>query len=251
MTDLLDFLPDIPRYVEIRAMLLNGDGVCLGSVTRNPLSLVIMDDDGSLAAVIGAPPESAIREAARAKELLAFDDNCEYVASVLADWPHEGATLHELPRDWMPPAIQSGSFDGVRIIDRPISTYSHIPEELAEELRDAEEMKSPIGAAFVDGWPVAFCYAGWVTETRWDVAIDTLEEYRQRGFAAAAALYMIDYWAKARAAPHAPDGPRTQRRPVWGSADSNPPSFRLAAKLGFDPVDRLHVFTRPSEIDLG
>jgi hypothetical protein len=33
--------------------------------------------------------------------------------------------------------------------------------------------------------------------------------------------------------------------PVWGAVESNIPSMKLAAKLGFTPVDRLVVFEQP------
>ena len=36
----------------------------------------------------------------------------------------------------------------------------------------------------------------------------------------------------------------TGRRPVWGAEDGNVASLRLAAKLGFEPVDRLAVVKR-------
>ena len=38
-------------------------------------------------------------------------------------------------------------------------------------------------AAFDGDVAVSFCYAGWETETWWDVSIDTLPLWRARGFA--------------------------------------------------------------------
>ncbi len=48
------------------------------------------------------------------------------------------------------------------------------------------------------------------------------------------------------------------REPVWGALESNEPSMKLAAKLGFVPVDRIFVFeparsqqqARPVEAEL-
>jgi hypothetical protein len=232
--EILRRLPDTPRYVEFRAMLLNDTGACVGPVSLDPLAFAVAYHDGSLIGVVGNPPGQAIAEAAReAEEILAFEDNVEHVASILPDWKYEGATLHLLPEGWRAPECQSPG--DVRILDKKIHEYSHIPEELAEELREAEAMRTPIGAAFVDGLPVAFCYAGHVTESLWDVSIDTLEGHRRRGLAMKAAIFMIDYWG------------RLGRKPVWGSADSNPPSSLLAAKLGFVPVDRLILFTSPQD----
>ena len=108
-------------------------------------------------------------------------------------------------------------------------------EALRDELTIESRAGTPIAAACVDEHPVAFCYAGAVTETLWDVSIDTLELYRRRGFAAQCAAYLIRRLAE--------DG----KRPVWGAAESNAPSARLAAKLGFTPVDSLVVLRRPTD----
>ena len=37
---------------------------------------------------------------------------------------------------------------------------------------------------------------------------------------------------------------REGREPVWGALASNTPSLRLAAKLGFVPVDEIVVFSK-------
>jgi RimJ/RimL family protein N-acetyltransferase len=66
----------------------------------------------------------------------------------------------------------------------------------------------------------------------WDVSIDTLEEHRGRSLGAAAVRFMIEYMRG--------EG----RDPVWGALESNRASLRLAAKLGFVPVDRIVVFSR-------
>jgi len=50
---------------------------------------------------------------------------------------------------------------------------------------------SPLAVTCVNGMPVAFCHAGWVTETLWDVSIDTLESWRNRGYARAAATALL------------------------------------------------------------
>ena len=42
---------------------------------------------------------------------------------------------------------------------------------------------SLIAVTFVENQPVSFCYAGAVTESLWDVSIDTLPEHRRHGYA--------------------------------------------------------------------
>lgn len=229
--ELLERLPDIPRHVEIRGMLLGGAGELVGPVELDPLSCVILDGR-DLVCAIGKPPVNAIREAAAGvQEVLAFDDNADHVASAIPEWNCEIATLHLLPEGKFSAKC---SFDNVRMLaPGSVAGLSNLPGELAEELLDAEAFGAEIAAVFVDGSPVSFCYAGAVTETLWDVSIDTVEEHRRRGHAIKAASFMIEHWA------------RSGKQPVWGAADSNPPSALLAAKLGFVPVDKLWLFTRP------
>ncbi len=78
---------------------------------------------------------------------------------------------------------------------------------------------------------VALCAAGDVTETLWDVGIDTIQSYRRRGHASAC--------FRALAAEMARQG----RQPVWCAYEDYPPSLALAAKLGFTPVDRIAVLS--------
>ena len=81
--------------------------------------------------------------------------------------------------------------------------------------------------------PAAFCYAGAVTESLWDVSIDTLEPYRRQGYATRCAAFVIEQMRAAG------------KEPVWGSLFSNVASAQLAARLGFVPVDTIVVFARP------
>lgn len=118
--------------------------------------------------------------------------------------------------------LMSRYLDPARIPDLSLD------EELRGELLDGAE-GSPIAASFVDNTPVAFCHAGAVTETWWDIAIDTVSEHRQKGHAARAAAFMIG---------------QMSQRPVWQSDVKNPPSWRLAEKLGFVAVDEVEMFER-------
>jgi len=108
---------------------------------------------------------------------------------------------------------------------------NHVPRDLRRELEEAFTF-SPLAVACVTGMPVAFCYAGWVTETLWDVSIDTLEPWRNRGYAGAAATALLGAMRS------------RGKRAVWGALCSNGPSLRLAARLGFRPVSRVLVMTK-------
>jgi GNAT superfamily N-acetyltransferase len=108
-----------------------------------------------------------------------------------------------------------------------------VPPTLGDELRAAEAAGTPIAVALNKGCPAAFCYAGSITETLWDVSIDTLEPYRRRGHAMKAVSFLIEYYA-ARG-----------KQPVWGALASNYASAALAQRLGFAAVDTLCVFSAP------
>jgi GNAT superfamily N-acetyltransferase len=107
----------------------------------------------------------------------------------------------------------------------------HLPPGLRHEITYAREV-APLAAVFIDNLPVSFCYPCWRTESLWDVSIDTLADYRGRGFALHAAQFMISRLAREGLAP------------VWAAPESNAPSLRLARRLGFDPVDENVVFSR-------
>ncbi len=113
------------------------------------------------------------------------------------------------------------------------------PQFVARELEESEDRavcvvgRPPADAMLADGRPVSFCYAADETEGLWDISIDTLEPYRRQGYAARCVSYMVDEMR------------RRGKEPVWAAEETNLPSMRLAAKLGFVPVDGLLLF-RPS-----
>ncbi len=90
-----------------------------------------------------------------------------------------------------------------------------------------------VAVRVVAGVVVAVCAAGDVTETLWDVGIDTLEGHRRKGFAAACFRSLAAYMAL------------RGKQPVWGANEDNVQSLELARKLGFQPVDRVAVLSRP------
>jgi RimJ/RimL family protein N-acetyltransferase len=227
-------LPDLPRWVEARAYLLAGACEVRGLRWAPALSLVLRDPDLDLLLVVGAADGDAVRAAAAAcgpdAELVCAPEDADGVARALPAWRRMRAILHGLPDPSRLPVPSPGQ---VRFLARDEIGGLRVAEELRRELRWAAEM-SPIAATVVEGEPVSFCYAGSVTETLWDISIDTVPGHRRRGYAGLCVAFMVRHmeaWGK---------------RPVWGAAEDNPASWRLARKLGFVPVDELALFQAPA-----
>jgi GNAT superfamily N-acetyltransferase len=231
-----DRLPDVPRWVEARDLLRGGRCEILGLREEPGLSFVILDPAplGGII-VVGAPADEAILDAAARNtgggSLVAPLNQAERIARLLPAWTATRAVLHLLGDAPRLPAVAPGQ---VRFLEPGELGRLDLPGGLAEELRDAAE-RSPIAAALAEGRPVSFCYAGAVTETLWDISIDTLPEHRRRGYAALCVTHLIHHM-------HA-----RGKQPVWASVVENPASWMLARKLGFVPVDEVALFDPPED----
>lgn len=238
-------LPDVPRFVETRGMLLGGDCEILGleEDAAGP-SFVVRDGEEDLVCVVGYPAREAVAEAVapigNAGAVIAMPENVSRVAQAVPGREPQPAILHLLrpPRhlagglaERLPVATED---EPVRLLSGP-EELSLLPSglraELRAELERALRRDTPTVAAFVGVVPVSFCYVAAETEGLWDVSIDTLEEHRRQGHAARCAAYMIRHMRD-----------MVGKEPVWGAVESNAPSVGLAAKLGFVPVDRVFVF---------
>ena len=224
-------LPDIPRWVETRSMLLSSHCEVMGlEETRQP-SFALRSAEMELISVVGFPEPEAIREAAcrngNQGAVLATPENRGHVAASLADWTASPATIHALGDAPRLPVVPEGR---VRLLSpSEITALAGLPAELEEELAQVC-LRSTVAATFADDSPVSFCYTASETEGLWDISIDTLEGHRKRGYAGMCVAFLIEEMRK------------RGKEPVWGAEESNAPSMKLAAKLGFVPVDKLIVF---------
>jgi RimJ/RimL family protein N-acetyltransferase len=219
----------MPRLVETRSMLLS-----VGSEVRGDAEsghYVVWEDD--LAAVVGHPDLSLVREVLAAapgvKDLLVQRDVIETLRRGLPEWSFEEAVIHSLPDpapEWPLPGPDVSFLDDH-------TSLAHLPSELAAEIESARAA-GPVTATWCDDRAVAFCYASSVTETLWDVSIDTLPAYRRRGFAQSAVHLMAAFHRE------------SARGPVWGAVIGNLASLQLASRMGFVPVDTLFVLSRSS-----
>jgi hypothetical protein len=211
-------------------MLLSSRCKIFGLDESERLSFVVSNAEMELISVIGSPSKEAILDAVTSNGhqgvILAFADNSDCVAQALPDWNGNLAFLHLLNDYSRLPSTRQRE---VRFLAPGELETALLPAELKEELTMASH-SSPISAAFADDIPVSFCYAGSETESLWDISIDTLVEYRNRGYAGLSVAYLVEHMRE------------RGKQPVWGAEDKNMASMRLAAKLGFTVVDQLMVF---------
>ncbi len=233
MKELADSLPDLPRWVETRGLLLSGRCKIYG-LEPGGQAYALRSTDSPLACIVGRPDAEAIRRASRSlprhAELVAQKDSEDQVSRALTGWRPRPAMIHSL--SGRPLRAPKREATGIRLLtarDNPLLV--DLPIELNRELLRAVRY-SVAAAVFVDGRPLSFCYAGEQTETLWDVSIETIERQRRRGLASACATFLIRHMRD------------LGKEPVWGSLDENEASMSLAAKLGFEPLERLVVFSR-------
>jgi hypothetical protein len=213
-------------------MLLHGQARLIGPVVSAPPTFVALHDDGDQAIIVGRASTAVIVEAASmVDEILVASEDQAWVADALPDWRIESAILYLRSEGWTSPSVPN---DEVRFLaEGELAKLTHLPESLHLELCSAERSGAPIAVAWEGTHPAAFGYAGSMTETLWDVSVDTLAPYRRRGHAVRAVSFLIAHYGL------------RGKRPVWGALTSNNASRALAARLGFVPVGSLSIFATP------
>lgn len=223
-------LPDVPRWVEARDVLLSGECTIFGLREGRELSIVIQDPEDESIYVVGRPPISAVRAAiqqnVRGGSLVVASEQAAWLEQALPGWTRARIIVHTLSD---PGRLPEASAAQVAFLDPEMLRRIPMPAELLEELESGAG-HSLIAATFVEQQPVSFCYAGAVTESLWDVSIDTLPEHYRHGYASLCAAYMIRHMQA------------QGKQAVWQSLEENPASWRLAHKLGFTPVDEMAQF---------
>ena len=222
-------------------MLLHEQARLIGPASSSPPTFVALHRDGDQAVVVGRASRAAILEAASiAGEILTATEDASWVAGALPDWKVESAVLFRRSPESPLPTVRPGEVRFLATGELAALTGDVeplVPETLRDELRSAQADGTPIAVALEGGHAATFCYAGSITETLWDVSIDTLEPYRRRGHAMKAVSFLIEHYA-ARG-----------KQPVWGALVSNDASAALAARLGFAPVGSLLVLSAPKVVD--
>lgn len=236
ISQLAKALPDIPRLVEARGMLLANACEVIGLTENQGLHFVVRSFHTGVISVIGNPAIDSIRRAVQQNRtpnvVLAYEDNFQLVAEALPYWHIERAILHTRIDSIRLPQPASHTVRYISVAE--IVSHPDLSDELKAELMVAGKTTQVV-ASFAEGKAVSFCYAGWETETLWDVSIETLAEFRGKGHAVQAVVFLIHEINK------------RNKHPVWGALESNKASMRLAKKLFFEPVDSLFVFEQKRE----
>lgn len=231
--NLLDAVPDRPWWVETRALLLSGRAIVRGAADGT--AAVVLDPDLPSGFLVGRPDAQLLRTVTAAAparfELVVQADAIDGAQAALPDWRLAVATVHSPAAPW--PA-DGGEVPGDVVVSAPPREewLARVPE--ADEVRFYAALAEAIALRLDGGEVVAVCAAGDVTETLWDVGIDTVAEHRRRGHGTAA--------FKALAAHMAAAG----RQPVWCAEDANIASITLARRLGFRPVGRIAILGPPA-----
>lgn len=233
-----DRLPDLHRHVEVRDLLVSGAGTILSLEPGTELAFVLLDEESPCVFIVGEISAAALSTAVAAiragsTQVVAPPACTPRLIEALAGWSHAPLIVHALNDPSRLPTAGADDVDWVRPTDLRVQG---LPADLLAEL-ESGGAHSPIAAARVDGKAVAFCYAGSQTETLWDVAVDTLEPFRRRGYAGRCVAHVARHMAA------------IGKQPVWQALHNNPASWRLAAKIGFEPIDELTMFEPPASSD--
>lgn len=226
-------IPDLPRWVETRSMLLSGTAEVIGPGHDG---LVVINLDYGLVCVLGRPDVGDIREAisrlSGRRAVISAPEDRDHAAEALPEYKPVTAVVHLPGGNGL--RLPDVPANAVRLLDpgEAAGSLEWVPEDLARELRFAVR-RSPVAAALSGGAPVSFCYAAARTETLWDVAINTVEDFRRLGMAEMCVAYMVGLMRGAGLTP------------VWGAEEDNLGSLALARKLGFVPMDEVAVFHPP------
>jgi GNAT superfamily N-acetyltransferase len=240
--ELLGLVPDEPRWIDYRGLLLSGRfRVWAEEDAGSGFAARAVDE--RFVAVWGEPGEAAVQAAiGRGRNiedvLVAVGAGAERVAAALPGWEARRVFFHVLPG--APPAIEPPEGTDVAMLapEAPPAApdLAGLPAALRSEVGGLLARVQPLVAARVPpgdaGRIVSVCSAALETETLWDVSIETVPGHRRRGLAAAC-FSALARWMAERG-----------KRPVWGAHETNPPSLALAERLGFVRDSELLSFQR-------
>jgi hypothetical protein len=235
LAELAAALPDVPRWVAPRGLLLERRcEVLLGPEGKKGAGYLVLENDGPEAFAVNRPVASLVAQLEErglpAAKILAPIESADPWRALLPGWREHPAVLHVHPV----PATLPRPVHPTRFLTlADVEGFGALPQRLAEDLTRALS-RGPVAAAFLGASPVSFCHAAHRTESWFDLSIDTLEAHRRAGYATSAAAHLIHHMLA------------QGKKPVWGALDADTASMGLARKYGFRAVDRMMVFESPA-----
>ncbi|CAN5134405.1 hypothetical protein BH20ACT16_BH20ACT16_00990 [soil metagenome] len=231
---LISSLPDEDSWVETRALLLSGTAIVRNAADGD--GAVVLDPELPSGFLVGRADGALLGDVAAAAaadfELVVQADAIGDACAALPDWALSAATVLSPASPWGPAAAGGAGSPARVVISAPPGEQwlARVPE--ADEIRFYAAMAQAIALALADGEVVAVCAAGYVTESLWDVGIDTVPDHRRAGHGARAFRALAAHMAAAG------------KQPVWCAEDDNVASIAMAARLGFEPVGRIGILKR-------
>jgi GNAT superfamily N-acetyltransferase len=220
---LRDALPDVPRWLEVRALL----ALPSSELYVSSEGFVVSARAAKLAAAVGNPEprlfEAALQHADLGWSLLAAPEDAAAVAAALPGFSRARAVLHVLSG----PTPRLAEPDP-QVIALTASDLERLPESLAQELSRVVGEQELFGLEAA-GVIAAVAYVPWQTERLYELSIVTLAPHRQKGYGQRVARALLDRRDEVR-------------RPVLGSLESDVAALRLARSLGFREFDEIMVF---------
>lgn len=233
--ELASALPDLPRWVAPRGLLLEQRcEVLFGPEGRRGAGYLVLEHGGPKAFAVNRPSAALVAQLRLLGEpvasVLSPIESAEPWRELLPGWREQPVIVHVHPA---PAALPRPTHPTRYLTLEDLEAFAALPPALSAELRRALA-RGPVAAAFDGTRAVSFCHAAYRTESWFDLAIDTLESHRRAGFASSSAGHLIhDLLAQGK-------------KPVWGALDADTASIAMAKKYGFRAVDRMMVFSAPA-----
>jgi GNAT superfamily N-acetyltransferase len=229
--DVFPELPDLPRWVDARGMLLakrgflttTTDGCKVVCSRRHRMVVPITFD---LSRELDRLAHLEIPGATIVLQEVMLPS----ARWLLPEWEAEAAAVFALElertRHWAP-----SEWPAAAMTTAQIEAADHVPPALRDVLADAST-RSSVWTVSAEGQPLAFAWAMQSTERWFQAGVETLESGRGRGLGRAALMALVR--------------DRAQRglRPVLRVPGRRPAGVRLARRLGFDAVDLHWLLTR-------
>ena len=232
LPDIFSQIPDLPRWVDARGLLLSRRGFVVDAadgcrVVCGRADRLIVPVTFDLTRELDV---IATREVTGGATILLQEVMLPSARWLLQDWEAAPATVYALQperaRDWRMPQWQTAP-----ISPSQLEAARHLPNALRATLLDVQN-RSPVWAAMAEGQPLSFAWLTTATEAWFQVWVETVESARGKGLGRAAAMGLIV------------DRVLRGLRPVVRVPGTDVAGTRLARRLGFEAVDLHWLLTK-------